>query len=55
LVFEAYRERLKGGDAQVVSKMKDFWEYFYPEMDKKSRKAIKKAITIAKYENAVML
>jgi len=53
LVYGAYRERLKGGDVQVVSKMKDFWEYFYPEMDRKRRKAIKKATSVEKYEDAV--
>lgn len=53
VVYSHYQERLNGGDPQILDKMKEFWEYFYPELDKKRRKAIKKATSVAKYEAAV--
>ncbi|MBP5457529.1 MAG: tRNA-dihydrouridine synthase family protein [Paludibacteraceae bacterium] len=54
VVYSHYQERLNGGEPQILDKMKEFWEYFYPEMDKKRRKAIKKATSISKYEAAVV-
>ena len=54
VVYSHYQERLNGGEPQILDKMKEFWEYFYPEMDKKRRKAIKKATSISKYEASVV-
>jgi len=53
-VFEYYRTHLEGGEAQILNKMKTFWEYLYPEMDKKLKKAIKKSSRISAYEQAVI-
>lgn len=41
------------GDAQVLSKIKPFWEYSEEEIGRKPWKAIKKATTMAKYHTAV--
>lgn len=54
VMYTHYQERLNGGEPQILDKMKEFWEYFYPELDKKRRKAIKKATSISKYESAVI-
>lgn len=47
-----YSQRLCG-DAQLLAKMKAFWEFAEPEIGRKLWKAIKKATTIAKYTSAV--
>jgi len=52
-VYEYYRTHLEGGDAQILNKMKTFWEYLYPEADKKLKKTIKKSSRISVYEQAV--
>lgn len=54
VMYSHYQERLNGGEPQILDKMKEFWEYFYPELDKKRRKAIKKATSVVKYEAAVL-
>ncbi len=41
------------GEAQLLSKLKPYWEYLLPDMDKKIRKAIKKAVRMDKYLAAV--
>lgn len=41
------------GDAQIISKIKPFWEYAENEIGRKPWKAIKKANNIAKYHSAV--
>ena len=53
-MYNHYQERLNGGEPQILDKMKEFWEYFYPELDRKRRKAIKKATSVAKYEAAIV-
>lgn len=43
------------GDAQIVSKIKPFWEYSEVEIGRKAWKGIKKATNLAKYHSAVAL
>lgn len=52
-VYQHYRTHLEGGDAQLLHKMKTFWEYLCPEADRKLKKAIKKSSRISTYEEAV--
>lgn len=52
-VFSSYKEQLEGGDAQLMDKMKSFWEYLLPEANKKLRKIIFKSNHIDKYLQAV--
>lgn len=47
-----YRDSLCG-DAQVLSKIKPFWEYAELEIGRKAWKAIKKASNMAKYQTAI--
>lgn len=41
------------GDAQILMKIKPFWEYLEPEIGHKSFKLIKKATSLPKYEAAL--
>lgn len=41
------------GDAQILAKIKPFWEYMEDEIGRKCWKAIKKASSLPKYEEAV--
>ncbi len=43
------------GEAQLLSKLKPYWEYLLPDMDKKVRKAIHKAVRMDKYLAATRL
>lgn len=52
-VYAGYQEQLQGGDLQLLTKMKYFWEYLLPEGDRKARKAIHKATKLSNYEVAV--
>ena len=52
-VFQHYETQIQGGEAQLVTKMKTFWEYLAPQIDQKSWKAIHKSTTLAKYNIAV--
>lgn len=52
LILEHYSGYLQG-DAQLLSKMKPFWEYLLPEMDRKIRKQIHKSTTMDKYRLAI--
>lgn len=52
-VMNEYTEQLQGGDMQLVTKMKDFWEYLMPEADRKFAKAIRKSTSLNKYQQAV--
>lgn len=54
-VFARYQEQLQGGDAQLVNKMKSFWEYLAPQIDRKAWKAIHKSTTLDKYNAAVRM
>ena len=51
-VYGYYRDNLSG-DAQVLGKVKPFWEYMVPHLDRKAYKGIKKATTLRKYDDAV--
>lgn len=51
-LFEYYEAHLQG-EAQLLSKMKPYWEYLLPDMDRKIKKAIKKAMRVDKYLSAV--
>ncbi|MDE6799786.1 MAG: tRNA-dihydrouridine synthase family protein [Phocaeicola sp.] len=51
-LFQHYETCLQG-DAQLLSKLKPYWEYLLPEADRKIRKEIKKATTVGKYLAAV--
>ncbi len=52
-LFCHYGARLEGGDRQLLTKMKTFWEYLLPDADRKARKAIHKASSLAGYQEAV--
>lgn len=52
-LYTQYAERLEGGDAQLLNKMKTFWEYLLPDADKKLLKAIHKSTSLNKYNQAV--
>lgn len=52
MVYGHYRDTLSG-DAQVLGKVKPFWEYLAPSLDRKAMKAIKKATTLRKYDEAI--
>lgn len=43
------------GDAQLISKIKPFWEYAEDEIGRKAWKAIRKATNMAKYHSAVAM
>lgn len=47
-----YQNHLQG-DAQLLCKMKTFWEYLLPDLEKKARKHIHKSTKIETYLNAV--
>lgn len=49
-----YEESLCG-DAQIISKIKPFWEYAEPEIGRKAWKAIRKAGNMARYNSAIAL
>lgn len=53
-LFDQYREFLQG-DKQLLEKMKPFWEYLAPELEKRTRKKIEKANRLDHYESAVAL
>lgn len=41
------------GEAQILMKIKPFWEYLEPEIGRKAAKLIRKATSLSKYEAAV--
>ncbi len=53
--LRAHYEESLCGDAQLLSKIKPFWEYTEDEIGRKAWKAIKKAGNVAKYNSAVGL
>lgn len=55
VLFDHYLNTLIGGDHQVLSKIKPFWEYAEEEIGRKAWKAIKKSNNIAKYHSAVAM
>ena len=52
-VFNDYGNQLQGGDTQLLSKMKSFWEYLMPNADRKLLKAIHKSGSLNKYQQAI--
>lgn len=48
-----YYESCLQGEVQLLSKVKPYWEYFLPDMDRKLKKAILKASRVDKYLAAV--
>lgn len=54
-VFNHYEEQIQGGEAQLLAKMKAFWEYLLPDADRKLRKAIHKANKLDTYRQAAAL
>lgn len=53
-LFAHYQSVLQG-DIQILFKMRSFWEYLQPIMDRKMFKGIKKSRNIDKYKNIVSL
>lgn len=53
-LFDHYNSLLCG-DAQIISKIKPFWEYAEAEIGRKPWKAIKKAVNLAKYNSATAM
>lgn len=51
-VFNHYEEQIQGGEAQLLAKMKTFWEYLLPDADRKLKKAIHKANKLETYRQA---
>lgn len=51
-VFDEYASSLCG-QAQILQKIKPFWEYLEPEIGHKNYKAIKKATSLEKYNNVI--
>ena len=54
-LFDHYSEELAGGEHQVLSKIKPFWEYAESEIGRKAWKAISKASNMPKYQRAVAM
>lgn len=52
-VFQRYEERIEGGEAQLITKMKPFWEYLEPLIGHKPWKQIKKATKRSAYLEAI--
>lgn len=52
-VFSQYENLLQGGELQLLTKMKAFWEYLYPQANRKAKKAIHKATKLSTYQVAV--
>lgn len=52
-IYNQYSIQLEGGDAQLLNKMKTFWEHRIPtETDRKLLKAIHKSTSLDKYNQA---
>lgn len=51
-LFEHYSNSLQG-ETQILMKLKTFWEYLEPNIERKTAKLIKKAVNLVKYNNAV--
>lgn len=54
LLMSEYTKRLCG-DHQLLTKLKSIWDYLMPELDKKTRKRIKKSNSLNKYREALSL
>ncbi len=54
-LLDGYADKLCGGEPQLLRKMQSLWDLMLPEADHKARKMIRKATTMAKYEQAVRM
>ncbi len=52
-VFSQYGNLLEGGDLQLLTKMRTFWEYLLPDSDRKAKKVIHKTSKLSNYQAAV--
>lgn len=52
-LYQAYLEQLQGGEHQVLTKMKTYWEYFLPNAEHRLLKKIQKAYSLSAYKEAV--
>ena len=52
-VFSQYGNLLEGGDLQLLTKMRTFWEYLLPDGDRKAKKLIHKTSKLSNYQAAV--
>lgn len=52
-LFTYYSNTLEGGDCQILTKMKTFWEYLSESADKKWRKSIQKSNSLSAYRAVV--
>lgn len=52
-VFSQYGNLLEGGDLQLLTKMRTFWEYLLPDGDRKAKKIIHKTSKLSNYQAAV--
>jgi tRNA-dihydrouridine synthase len=52
-VRDSYEQRLEGGEKQLLTKLKPFWEYLEPIIGHKASKAISKSQTLPAYDAAV--
>ena len=46
-------ENTLSGESQILAKLKPFWDYLLPSLDKRTAKAIKKSTTLAAYHRAL--
>ena len=52
-VFSQYGNLLEGGEQQLLTKMRTFWEYLLPDGDRKAKKVIHKTSKLSNYQAAV--
>lgn len=52
-LLDHYEQRLEGGEHQLLTRMKSFWEYLLADADRKTLKKIHKAQRMATYTDAV--
>lgn len=52
-LLDHYARTLEGGEKQLLTRMKTFWEYLCPDADRKARKKILKARNVPEYTQAV--
>ena len=55
IIYTELMNSMEGGEHQVLSHLKELWQYFMPGADKKALKAIKKCTSLQKYNDAVFV
>ena len=53
LLYDGYSRTLTGGDHQLLGKMQALWQLMLPNADHRAHKAIRKANTLDRYNQAV--